>query len=309
MNICLKCKHELIQSDAVYGLHKHCFDQSFGTAESTEFRDLDPKKSSHTSSGSHPEIRKQKNTFYHGIYLKYSARLGSTEYILKVEEPRFPELPLVEYLCNELASILKIDVPPYHLIDFNGRLAFVTRNFMQDYTGTLVHIYNYLPEGENHHNCEEIIKAIMEQTGKLSEVNKFIHICLFDALIGNNDRHGRNLGIIVTSSLKKLAPMYDNPSCLGIEDDFFLVSDINPSGSIWTKDSKHPKPTDYIKEFQRLGYEDLVNAFIAKVIAQSSNIITIVQNANLSQKRKNALIKLLNKRIEEFNHAKESQKN
>lgn len=304
MNICLKCNNELNQNDAVYGLHKRCFDQSFGLSENVEFKDLDPKKSSDTSSGSRPEIKKQKNTFYHGVYLKYSARLGSTEYILKVEEPRFPELPLIEYLCNELASILEIEVPPYHLIDFNGRLAFVTRNFMQDYTGTLVHIYNYLSEGEDHHNCEEIINVIAGQTGKLAEVSKFINICLFDSLIGNNDRHGRNLGIIVTSSFKKLAPMYDNPSCLGIEDDFFLVSDINPGGSIWTKDNKHPKSFDYIKEFQRLGYGDLVNAFIIKITSQSSNIIKAVEVARLSQKRKDALIKLLNKRIEEFNNAK-----
>lgn len=34
-------------------------------------------------------------------------------------------------------------------------------------------------------------------------------------LIGNNDRHGRNLGIIETSSTKKITPMYDNPLCLG----------------------------------------------------------------------------------------------
>jgi hypothetical protein len=174
---------------------------------------------------------------------------------------------------------------------------------MQDYTGTLVHIYNYLPEGEDHHNCEELINAIIQQTGKLSEVSKFINICLFDSLIGNNDRHGRNLGIIVTSSFKKLAPMYDNPSCLGIEEDFFLVSDINPSGSIWTKDSKHPKPTDYVKEFQRLGYADLVNVFIKKLTSQSLNIMTTIKTAKLSQIRKDALIKLLNKRIEEFNHA------
>lgn len=178
---------------------------------------------------------------------------------------------------------------------------------MQDYTGKLVHIYNYLPEGENHHNCEEIIHAIIEQTGRLSEVSKFINICLFDSLIGNNDRHGRNLGIIVTSTFKKLALMYDNPSCLCIEDDFFLVSDINPSGSIWTKDSKHPKPTDYVQEFQRLGYENLVNAFITKLTSQSSTIITMIEATRLSQKRKNASIKLLNKRIEEFNNAKSSK--
>ena len=137
MKICLKCKQNLAQNEAIYGLHRHCFDECFGKIEDTEFRDLDPKKTSAITSRQYPEIKKQKNTFYHGVYLKYSARLGSTEYILKVEEPRYPELPLVEYLCNQIASLLKIETPPYHLIDFNGRLAFVTRNFMQDYTGTL----------------------------------------------------------------------------------------------------------------------------------------------------------------------------
>ncbi|HVE45047.1 MAG TPA: HipA domain-containing protein [Gammaproteobacteria bacterium] len=296
----MRCKNALAREEIAYGLHRHCFDECFGKVEDIEFKDLDPKKSSTTSSRQHPEIKKQRNTFYHGVYLKYSARLGSIEYILKVEEPRYPELPLIEYLSNQIATALKIETPPYHLIDFNGRLAFATRNFMQDYTGTLVHIYNYLPEGEEKHNCEEIIKAILEQTGRLADVAKFIEICLFDSLIGNNDRHGRNLGIIVTSSMKKLAPMYDNPSCLGIEEDFFLVSDVNPSGSIWAGNSKHPKPADYIKEFRRLGYDDCVKKFIIKVITQTSNIINLVQNAILSQKRKEALIRLLQKRIGEF---------
>ena len=98
--------------------------------------------------------------------------------------------------------------------------------------------------------------------------------------------------------------MYDNPSCLGIEEDFFLVSDVNPSGSIWIKESKHPKPIDYIKELQRLGYEDFVKEFIKKIVAQASTIINVVRNATLSQKRKDAFIKLLQKRIGEFEHGK-----
>jgi hypothetical protein len=302
MNKCLKCLKFTNLSEAVYGLHRVCFAEWFGLP-STEFMDLDPKKSS-SAPISNPEIKKQKNTFFHGNYLKYSARLGQTQYILKVQESRFPELPHVEYLCNQIAVLLKIEVPPYHLIDFNGRITFVTRNFMQDYIGTLNHIYHFLPSGSENHNCEAIINVILMQTKKLSDIAKFIEICLFDTLIGNNDRHGRNLGIIETASIKKLAPMYDNPSCIGIEEDFFLLSDTNPSGSIWTKASKEPKPEDYIVEFQRLGYEKTVSQFCKKIILQSDNIINIINRIEISEIRKNALINLLQKRIGEFANAK-----
>ncbi len=176
----------------------------------------------------------------------------------------------------------------------------VLRNFMQDYIGTLHHIYKYIPAGEENYNCEEIINVILTQTGKLAEVVRFIRICLFDALIGNNDRHGRNLGIIETASGKKLAPMYDNPSCLGIEEDFFLMADINLSGSIWTKTSKQPKPVDYIDEFQRLGYEVIVKKFCNNVVLQSGNIIKTIKHAELTQLRKDALTKLFQKRMGGF---------
>ena len=304
MNNCLKCFGALESLEAsIYGLHRGCFFEWFESAGSEVFVDLDPKRASSTPT-SYPEMEKQKNTFFHGNYLKYSARLGSVQYILKVQEAQFPELPYVEYLCNQIAQTLKIDVPPYYLINFNGRITFVTRNFMQDYTGALHHIYKFLPPGSENHNCEEIINVVLMQTQRLADAAKFIEICLFDALIGNNDRHGRNLGIIETASIKKLSPMYDNPSCLGIEDDFFLLSDVNPSGSIWTKKSKEPKTKDYIIEFERLGYQAEVSLFCKKVVSQSSNILSIINQAELSEIRKNALRKLIHKRIEEFEDVK-----
>lgn len=298
MNTCLKCRNILdIGAEVIYGLHACCFVESFGLAP-TEFKDVDPKKSSFMRSNH--EIQKQKNTFFHGNYLKYSARLAQTDYILKVQEPRFPELPCVEYLCNRIALLLKINVPAFHLINFNGRITFVTRNFMQDYIGTLHHLYKFLPIGEDSYSCEKIIEVILGETGKLADAAHFIEICLFDTLVGNNDRHGRNLGIIETASTKKLAPMYDNPSCLGIEEDFFLVADANPSGSIWTSTSKEPKTLDYIAEFKCLGYESVVTQFCKKVASQKKHIIDTIINSDLSDIRKTALIKLLDKRIGDF---------
>lgn len=301
MNKCLKCQSE-ISNEPIYGLHSDCFVSWFKLEVPCQFKDLDPKRS--TSYGTDLTIQTHRNTFFHGNYLKYSATLGKTEYILKVQEPKYPELPLVEYICNQIAELLKIDIPPHHLIHYNNRMVFVTRNFMQDYTGTLHHIYKFLPAGEENHSCEEIIKVILKQTSKLSEVVKFVEICLFDSFIGNNDRHGRNLGIIETSSFKILAPMYDNPSCLGIEDDFFLQSDANPSGSIWTKTSKEPKPIDYINEFNRLGYSKIVLQFCKKIHLQFTKITNLISDSGLNQLRKNALITLLQKRLGDFQNGK-----
>ncbi len=300
MNICFKCKQN-ISEPVIYGLHHTCFTEWFNHTE-TEFMDLDPQKTAPTNSS--PEIEKQKDTFFHGRYLKYSARLGQAEYILKVQEQQYPELPLVEYLCNQIAAELRIEVPPHYLIDFNGRITFVTRNFMQDYSGTLNHIYRYIQPGDSHYNCEVIANMIIEKTGRLADVVKFVETCLFDALIGNNDRHGRNIGIIETSSTKKVAPMYDNPSCIGTEEEFFLKSDINPSGCIWTKDSKHPKAIDYITEFCRLGYESIVHQFSKRIITKSSKIIDLTKNATLSPLRKKALIALIQKRVQEFENGR-----
>ena len=302
---CFKCKN-IIKSDAIYGLHQDCFIAWFDLPAHIGFRNIDPKRS---SASSHPDQIprskiKKKDTFFHGRYLKYSATLGDTSYILKIQEDKYPELPAVEYLCNEIALLLDIDVPDFFLIDYENRTTFLARNFMQDYTGTLHHIYKYLPAGEEKHNCEEIIKVISNETGRLSEVTKFIKICLFDALTGNNDRHGRNIGIIETATSKILAPMYDNPCFLGIEEVFMLEAEFNPSGSIWTKETKEPKIIHYISEFNRLGYEKIVAQFSKKALAEADKIILAVKDSILTDKRKLAFIKLFKSRIEDLKDVK-----
>ena len=316
---CFKCQKD-IKGKSFYGLHVNCFLEWFELPGLLEFSNLDPKKFT-CSSSAHSSIEKTKDSFYHGRYRKYSAILGSRQYILKVQEPEYPDLPATEYLCNRIASILSLNVPNYYLIRYKGvaeinpvqainekesqktdkqePITFITRNFMQDYIGNLNHIYKYLPKGEKHYNCENIVNAIKEQTRKLADVEKFIEICLFDAFIGNHDRHGRNLGIIDTGKNRKLAPMYDNPSFLGTEKDDFLSVHFNPSGCIWTSESKEPKLSDYIKEFKKLTLERACQKFIKKIIHQFPLFINEIKNSEISERRKKAFIKLLKNRLED----------
>lgn len=304
MNICLKCGEKIKRGQSKYGLHMHCFINWFelsASIESVDFMNLDQKRTSTKSKII--DIEKRKDTFYHGMFLKYSASLNGSTYILKIQESDYPELPHVEFLCNKIATILGLDVPPFYLINFQGRITFVTKNFMSEYTGALNHIYKFLPKGEEYHTCEEIIKVIFKETNRISEVKKFIDMCLFDAFIGNNDRHGRNIGIITEARSKKLAPMYDNPCFLGIQEEFLLGAHFNPSGSIGVQNTREPKPKDYIEEFIRLGYTDITQKFLKILSKNKKSINEAVEQSIMSSARKEAFIKLIDDRYVEMINA------
>ena len=307
--ICLKCRKP-IKNQSIYGLHKACYKNWFDLPGTSLFDHLDPKKQSNSSSLSN--IKKKADTFYHGQYLKYSAQLNEVKYILKVQQDKYPDLPGTEYTCNQIAVLLGVKVPQYYLIKFQSTsdqnskkksktsLTFVTKNFMQNFTGTLNHIYKFLPKGDQYYTCEKLIKIIQKQTNKPKAEERFVEICLFDALIGNNDRHGRNLGIIDTGKNQTLAPMYDNPSYMGIAKDELLDIPFNISGCIQTSNSKKPTVTDYLKEFKKLGFSKVCTHFIEKLINRYPEIIKEVKHSEISKRRKIAFIKFLNNRRQDF---------
>ncbi len=358
---CFKCR-EAIKNQSIYGLHTDCFQQWFAVQDSSEFYNLDFKKARSYSSSPTVKFTKNKDSFYHGRYHKYSAKLGDRQYILKVEESKFPDLPAMEYLCNQIASHLGLKVPSYYLIQFNdishinqsssvseqenvaehltsvgtsaphrqdiklpltayqqsllnppeskrltnqkekpkNLMAFVTKNFMQDCVGVLNHIYKFLPKGDKHYNCQNIVNVIEQQTNQPNDLNTFVKICLFDAFIGNRDRHGRNLGIIDTGKKKRLAPMYDNPSDFGITPEEMLGHQFNISGCIWTTSSKEPKIKDYVYEFKRLNLENPCLKFIEQIIKQFPFLIEETKKSEISDNRKTAFIRFLNNRLQDL---------
>ena len=137
-NKCIKCKKSLIQPVTMVFINRVFWNGLvFQRFKISKFR---PKKSE--TSSDRVQVKKKKDTFYHGRYLKYSASLNRASYILKVQEKKYPDLPGMEYLCNRIASLLSLEVPKHYLIVFNKKQTFVTYNFMQGYQkSTLHHIY------------------------------------------------------------------------------------------------------------------------------------------------------------------------
>ena len=155
-----------------------------------------------------------------------------------------------------------------------------------------------MTEPKSGRDCENLLSIISEVTGRFVDIETFIKVCLFDSLIGNHDRHGRNLGFLVTSKGSTLAPIYDNPSALGLENGDWLKADFSPKGRITTKKSEEPTTKDYVIEFKRLGYLDQVLAF-----SKNINIIQInrlIDDSFCSPLMKAAYKNLIRKRTEEI---------
>jgi len=293
---CFKCRQEIIGT-VKYGLHEKCFVDWFRTDPQNDFRSLQQR----SAASRDPEaIESSNNTsFYHGKFKKYSADLDADGYILKMREPNeAPELPEVEYLCNQIAESLGIPVPDFFYIDFFGEKVFVTKVFIKKVSvnANLEHIYKFRPDQS--HTCEDLIEVISKTTKRPYDVDVFLKTVLFDALIGNHDRHGRNLAFIVTPSKTILSPIYDNVSYLSLVTGPLLAADFNPTGRIATQETKEPSMAQYVKELMRLGYQGTVQAFYQNI--KINKIDLLIDQSFCSDLMKQSLKKLIKKRYQEM---------
>lgn len=294
--LCYKCSKAITENEkALSGLHEACFLEWFRIPEASDFVDVISKKSS-----SNEPVPGDNTSFFHGKFKKYSAILNEKSYILKVQEKDFLELPATEYLCNQLARHLGLHIPDFFLIRFQGVLeTFVCENFMQKHlSSNLIHIYHFLQPKPENFNCETLFRVIGDKTQRLEEIERFIELTLFDALIGNHDRHGRNLALIQSADGFKLSPFYDNPSYLGIEIQALLGAHHEPRGQIYTAHSREPKMLDYVKEWNRLGQIASVNKFRDKI--SIDGLTDIIEKSFVSDKRKESMIRLIKRRYLEL---------
>lgn len=296
---CLKCKQEIVNVQPKYGLHPECFTTWFKVNPTEEFVSLTQRSSESNDPESKNNQSLENTSFFHGKFKKYSADLASESYIIKMrEEKEAPELPEVEYVCNQIAHYLGLPVPEFYYIDFYTQKVFVTKVFVKKNSGSvnLEHIYKF--RSDDKHNCECLCEVIKKTTHRPYDIDVFFNTVLFDALIANHDRHGRNLAFLVMSSKVILSPIYDNVSYLSLVSGEMLKADFRPTGRIATSETKEPTMIDYVKELKKLDQRELVQKFFAKI--KMSKIEDMISESYCSELMKNALKKLINKRYQEL---------
>jgi hypothetical protein len=108
------------------------------------------------------------------------------------------------------------------------------------------------------------------------------------------------LAFIKTPKGLRLAPFYDNPSYISIEIDQLLEAIHEPKGSIATKNTDEPSLCDYVMEWNRLGYDEIVKKWQSNVMKAKDQIFQLISSSFISEKRKKAFIALINRRIKEL---------
>lgn len=294
---CFRCLKEIAKKDYYYGLHSTCFELWFQGKAGDFFKAFTPEEVLEDRD-LQSDLVLINSSFFQGKYKKYSATFNDDKYIFKVNDVDFPVLQRAEYLSNQIAKILHIPVADFYLIAFEDQDCFVTKNFL--YTSNyrkLTHIYHYLSK-HSEFTVESLFRTIMDMTRRPKDAEVFLRVVLFDSLIGNNDRHGRNLGFLSKGTRHILSPIYDNCSYIGIEDEALVGADLNPLGKIATKHSENPSMTEYVEELIRLKQMEALHFF--KRFCKLSKIFAQIDKSFLPIKFKKAYRCLIQKRHDEF---------
>ncbi len=165
------------------------------------------------------------NIRYGGSERKIGIWINDEPYMLKFQkDTKFGKRNnhLSEFLGSHVFELLGIEVHKTFLGEYFGEKVVACKDFVTDG-------YEFVPfndvgestidtDKEKHQYTYEDIILLLEKNRKLTKVNEtvsaFFEIYLVDALLGNFDRHGANWGFLKKEGKYRLAPVFDNGSCL-----------------------------------------------------------------------------------------------
>lgn len=187
--------------------------------------------------GSYPEGARAKSAFFPPDNIKLDFINPEKRYLFKRSRIMYPDQFWAEIIAYQIGCLLGVEVPP----------AFASFNPEDDTCGALIEwfyvdnkaIYvqggNYMqlaiPDYElktgaqhNFHSVTVISRGINQRGNKLSNWQQYWgEAFLFDALIGNTDRHQDNWGVLYWKNFDdihlkaKFSPLFDNGTSLGHE--------------------------------------------------------------------------------------------
>jgi hypothetical protein len=220
---------------------------------------------------------------FQGLLDKFGVTLGKDSFIIKPRSPMFPELPENEFVSNQIADLLGIQVAEYGYWKMGSDFVFVSKNFMtvSKSKDALIH-FNRMVKGQ--WSCEAVVKSIQKKSASVArDLQRFVSVCLFDSLIGNSDRHSRNLAYLYKAGKYRLAPIYDSVSVMIAKKlSYQMIKDMDWSGKIRTKSSESPGFQDYVAEFRRLRLGKTVDLLPVKIKRNQKRIEQLIDDSRLS---------------------------
>lgn len=238
--------------------------------------------------------------------------------ILKIRDRTNKSEDCSEKIASELAKILKYNCAQVELAKTsNGQKACLSILFTDTKNNiSLIEAGDILPiQSKKDYKIRAILELLEENGAEI--LNGFIKQMIFDALIGEQDRHWQNWGFILKDRTKTFAPFYDNSDSLMSEycnrDSDLCKFDKDKSSpqfesyinrsrmAIYNKEGKHFKSfemvnyllTKYPKQLKKdaLALNSLTKYRVAKIVHNIPDIY-------LTDIHKNYIIKYILRRLE-----------
>jgi len=243
----------------------------------------------------YPEGARDKTLLYCPLPKPYNFLKADHRYLFKRSSPRYPEQFWVEIIAYLLGIQMDILVPP----------AFVAYDSKQNQCGALIEWFlktpgklsreTYIPGGDycqqyipnfdrkkgTQHSFETVSQIFNDLTQRYPSFNINWHdywakVFVFDALIGNTDRHQDNWGIIATQTYidnqppvsyekMRISPVFDNGTSMGHEifpNKFDLAKNQNRLEKYMSKGRHHMKWS--LTDTDRINHCELLKKFIDK---------------------------------------------
>lgn len=140
-----------------------------------------------------------------------------TRYLFKIPRENTGEY-WAEFIASKIGQAIGMEIIDVELATYNGTIGTIAKNFVKTkeefYEGgdlffTLFSDFDRY--ALKHYNFSNIIKVLTPYNLERA----FISVPVFDAFIGNQDRHCDNWGIIMSDDAYKLSPIYDNGTSMG----------------------------------------------------------------------------------------------
>lgn len=233
------------------------------------------------------------NVFFSGAEKKEEIIIDGFRYIMKYQKNS--EIGLLynhvsEYMGSHVFSILGVPVQETFLGAYNSKEVVLLKNFCKE-DERLVH-FNDVGESTLEQDKElyqytyESIQQMLIDNSKLTNVSETIEhfwdMFIVDALNGNFDRHGGNWGFIKKEHGYRLAPVYDNGSCMypRLNSDEQLLSVLKSEQEL--KKRVYQFPTSQIRlNNRKSSYYELINSL--QFEACNEALVRMVDRMNLKK--------------------------
>lgn len=224
------------------------------------------------------------------------------KYIAKVGHKWYPNESVSEYLMNRIGVVLGLKMAKSKLVIINGQIRFLSRYFLLN-NEVLVHgaevFADYLNDEQIVEDIEnnalardfftfeftcDALKSVFPNHYELL-IQDFVKLLVFDAIVGNNDRHMYNWGVIrnVQKTHKVVfAPIYDTARGL-----FWNKSEENislPSYSL-EKYIQKSLPKTGLNQIENINHFSLIEGIYQKYPQHQSTIVAMLNPINVDNVR------------------------